>query len=324
MKRLFILFLLFLVPSVSGADIIIGGETLYTIKKGDTLERVGAKLGVDWKYIARENSIDTKKLLKIGQELRINNRKIVPRIIGNGIIINIPDRMLYFFKNNRLEKAFPVGLGMPSWREITRWRTPEGRFKVINKRKNPTWHVPESMQWKMMMEGKPVKTVVPPGPDNPLGRYAIDTSIPRVIIHETIWPNTVYQFRSHGCIRVLPEHIEDFFKEVEIDTTGEIIYYPIKVAVSGGRTFLEVYRDMYGKFKDLRDETKRTIEEHGISNKVDWGKVDKVVREKSGIAEDVTYDIKKEDTTYDIKKEFLKVCHCNDCCISLEKSFCIL
>lgn len=287
MKVLLILFLLFLVPSVSGADIIIGGETLYIIKKGDTLERIGAKLGVDWINITKENNLDAHKPLKIGQKLRVNTRKIVPKVIDEGIIINIPDKMLYFFKNNRLEKAFPVGLGMPSWRGITRWRTPEGEFKVINKRNNPTWHVPESMQWKMMMEGKPVKTVVPPGPDNPLGRYAIDTSIPRVVIHETIWPNTVYQFRSHGCIRVLPEYIEDFFKEVEIDTVGEIIYAPIKVAVSEGKIFLEVHRDIYGKLKDLKYETKKILEERGVSDKVDWQKVDSIMKEKSGIPEDV-------------------------------------
>jgi L,D-transpeptidase ErfK/SrfK len=196
--------------------------------------------------------------------------------------------MLYFFKNGKLDMSFPVGLGMPSWRGITRWRTPIGKFKIINKRENPTWYVPESMQWKMMMEGKQVKKIVPPGPDNPLGGYAIDTSIPRVVIHETIWPTTVYQYRSHGCIRVLPKHIEVFFKKVEINTAGEIIYKPVKVAVLKGRVFLEVHRDIYGKFIDLRDEAKKVFEEHGFSEKVEWQKVDLMLQEKTGIAEDVT------------------------------------
>jgi L,D-transpeptidase ErfK/SrfK len=267
---------------------MIGGEVIYIVEKGDILELIGAKLGVDWRTMARENSIDTKKPLKIGQQLRVNTRKIVPKIVDDGIIINIPDRMLYFFQKGRL-RAFPVGLGMPSWRGITLWRTPTGKFRVISKRRNPTWHVPASMQWKMEMEGKPVKTIVPPGPDNPLGRYAVDTTIPRVVIHETIWPTTVYQFRSHGCIRVLPENIEKFFNEVELNTPGEILYTPVKVAVSeAGRLFLEVHRDIYGKVKDLRDEAKSLIEERGVSNKVDWKKVDGIIKEKSGIAEDVT------------------------------------
>ncbi|MDI6890420.1 MAG: L,D-transpeptidase family protein [Thermodesulfovibrionales bacterium] len=305
MKGLLLFLFLIFVPYFPKTDIIIGGETLYVIEKDDTLQLIGAKLGVDWNSIAKENNIDISKPLKIGQELRVNNRKIVPKIVDNGIIINIPDRMLYYFKKGSL-KAFTVGLGMPSWRGMTRWRTPLGQFKITDKRKNPTWHVPESMQWKMMMEGKPVKKIVPPGPDNPLGRYAIDTSIPRVVIHETIWPTTVYQFRSHGCVRVLSEHIEEFFEEVEINTSGEIIYSPVKVAVSEvGRVFLEVHRDIYGNFKDLRDEAKRLIKERGVSDKVDWQKADLIIKEKSGVAEDITYDIKKE-----FFKEYLCSCGC--------------
>lgn len=288
--KVFLLFLIFIfVPCISEADIIIGGETTYVVRKGDILELIGAKLGVDWMNIVRENNIDIDKPLTIGQELKVNTRRIVPKIVDDGIIINIPDRTLYYFKKGTI-KAFPVGLGMPSWRGMTRWRTPVGQFKVIGKRRNPTWHVPESMQWKMEMEGKPVKTVVPPGPDNPLGRYAIDTSIPKVVIHETIWPNTVYQFRSHGCIRVLPEHIESFFKDVEIGTVGEIIYSPVKIAVSeDGRVFMEVHRDIYGKIKDLGEEAKTLIEKRSLSNKVDWMKADLIIKEKSGIAEDITY-----------------------------------
>lgn len=288
MKIVFLLFLVILIPNLSEADMIIGGEGIYVIEKGDILELIGAKLGADWRKIVRENDIDIKKPLRIGQKLRVNNRKIVPRIVDDGMIINIPDRMLYYFKKGSF-RAFPVGLGMPSWKGITIWRTPTGKFRVIGKRRNPTWRVPKSMQWKMMMEGKPVKIIVPPDSDNPLGRYAVDTTMPKVVIHETIWPTTVYQFRSHGCIRVLPEHIEKFFDEVELKTPGEIIYSPVKVAVTEeGRVFLEVHRDIYGKFKDLKDEAKSLIEKRGVSHKVDWEKVDRVLKEKSGIAEDVT------------------------------------
>jgi L,D-transpeptidase ErfK/SrfK len=304
MRKILLLFLL-LFPSISIADMIIGGEIVYHVVKGDSIELISAKLGVDKKNIIRDNKIDIKKILRIGQELKINTRKIVPKTIDNGIIINIPDRMLYFFKDGNLEKAFPVGLGMPSWRGITRWRTPGGEFTITGKRKNPTWHVPESMQWKMMMEGKPVKTIVPPGPDNPLGRYAIDTSIPRVVIHETIWPTTVYQFRSHGCIRVLTENIEKFFKEVEINTTGEIIYNPVKVAVSDeGKVFLEVHRDIYGKIKDIRDEAKRLIDIAGVSDKVNWQNIENILKEKSGIAEDITGE--RSNLNYVFQKRIFK------------------
>lgn len=292
MKYLFIpfLFLLIPIPRVSEAQKIIGGETVYVVEKGDTFELIGAKLGINWKGIIKKNNLDSRKMLRIGQKLRVNTRKIVPRMIDDGIIINIPDRMLYVFKKGNLKSAFPIGLGMPFWRGIKRWRTPEGKFRVLKKLESPTWYVPESIQRKMKMEGKAVKTVIQPGTQNPLGRYAIKTSICGIMIHETIWPSTVYQYKSHGCIRVLPEHMEKFFEEVKINTVGELIYRPVKIAISEkGRVFIEVNRDIYGKMKDLRIEARRVIEESMVAHKVDWHRMDTVLKEKSGIPEDVTF-----------------------------------
>lgn len=80
-----------------------------------------------------------------------------------------------------------------------------------------------------------------------------------------------------------------FFEEVKINTIGELIYRPVKVAVSEkGRIFLEIHRDSYGKVKDLRIEARRVIEAWGVAHKVNWQKVDIVLKEKSGIAEDIT------------------------------------
>ena len=275
--------LCFLFPSSVFADTLIGGDTFYSVVKGDTLQLIGAKLGVNWSNLVRENKIDIKKNLKIGQEIRTNNRKIVPGTTQNGIIINIPDRMLYLFREGKLIISVPVGLGKPTW------KTPEGKFAVTAKEKNPTWYVPESIREEMEMNGEMVKTVVPPGPDNPLGRYAVKTSMQGILIHETIWPMSVYQFRSHGCIRVLPRDMEKFFSEVAKNMSGEIVYNPVKIAVTeNGRIFLEVHRDIYGKMKDLNGEAKQLIGIKGYTNRVDWKKVEKIVKDKSGIAEDIT------------------------------------
>jgi L,D-transpeptidase ErfK/SrfK len=237
----------------------------------------------------KQNNLDVKKRLIPGQILKVNTRRIVPMTTGDGIIINIPDRTLYFFKNNTLEIAFPVGLGKAFSRGKPLWRTPEGKFKVMAKEKDPTWNVPESIQLEMDMEDKEILVSVPPGPDNPLGRYAVKTSIPGIMIHETIWPSTVYTFSSHGCIRVYPAHMEKFFEKVEKNIEGEIIYRPVKVAVTKeGRVFIEVHKDVYRKINNVNDEAKLLIERYGISDRVDWQKVTVVVEEKAGIAEDVT------------------------------------
>lgn len=278
-----------LCPSLSLGAVITGGETVYRVAEGDSLLLISAKLGVDMATVKRENNLDKTRHLQPGVELKLNTRKIAPKAVDNGIIIDIPGRMLYCFKAGKLYMSFPVGLGMPKWRHITRWRTPSGTFAITGKEQYPTWYVPESIQWQMRVEGKPVLTVVPPGPDNPLGRFVLYTTIRGLAIHETIWPTTVYRFRSHGCIRVLPQYIERFFDEIEVGTRGELVYEPVKVAVTGeGKVFLEVDPDVYRKVEKLMEVVINRIDGLHVAAEVDWTRVRQVVREQSGNAEDVT------------------------------------
>ncbi len=271
-------------PSLSLADMFIGSETSYAIQKGDTLILIGSRLGVNWQTIARNNEVDLEKPLKIGRTLKVNTRKIVPKAVESGIIVNIPDRMLYHFKDGTLASAFPVGLGRPP-----DWETPTGAFTIKGRVRNPTWHVPMSIREEMAEKGQAVEPTVPPGPDNPLGRYALRTSISGVLLHETIWPTSIYQFRSHACIRVMADHMEKFFQSVRVGTPGEIIYEPIKIALTAeGRIFLEVHRDVYKKTTSLDIEVRKLLDRRGLAGKVNWDKVNRVLQEKPDAAEDVT------------------------------------
>lgn len=286
--KIILVILLCLSASVAFAgDMIIGGETTYEVQKRDNLYLIGARHGVFWKALAVQNGLDPKLPVPKGTILKINNKKIVPRMAENGIIINIPDRTLYLFKDGNLT-TFPVALGAPVKGDWSDSRTPTGRFSIVAKRKNPVWHVPESIQIEYFEKGKEVDETVPPGPKNPLGRYALQTSIPAVLIHETIWPNSIYRYTSHGCIRVLPEHMEKLFPMVERGLQGEIIYEPVKLAaLDNGRIFLEVRTDIYKKRKSVREDVIQMIQARGLSERVDWQKVAKMVQDEKGIAEDI-------------------------------------
>ena len=293
-KRLTITFFFLVLCLAAGtlyaADLIIGGDVTHTVKKGETLQRIGARYGVFWKAVAVENNLDPAVAPPEGAVLKINTRKIVPKVIDDGIIINIPDRTLYFFQEGKLTPV-PVGLGLIAKTEVSDWKTPTGKFSIIRKRKNPTWYVPESIQIENAMKGKEVEESVPPGPKNPLGKYAIETSIPGVLIHSTIWPGSVYRYMSHGCIRVLPEDMEQLFPMVEPGTEGEIIYEPVKVAlVDNSRVYLEVRTDVYKRFKSMKKHVAEIIESRGLSDKVDWKKIDMLIEGESGVAQDVTFE----------------------------------
>jgi lipoprotein-anchoring transpeptidase ErfK/SrfK len=269
---------------------LVGSASTYVVEKGDTIRLVAAKLGVSRQHLIKRNRLDVKAFLKIGQQLIYNNRKIVPQRMKNGIVVNIPDRTLYYFKQGRLAASLPVALGVPLKSDKYDWKTPTGTFRITAKIKDPTWHVPPSIQSEMEDQGKEIITSIPPGADNPLGKYAIKTSIPGILIHSTTKPWSIYSFASHGCIRVNPEQMEAFFKEVTVNTPGVIIYKPVKLAITEeGRVFLEVHRDVYGRNSGgLATEARRLIERQNLSGRVDWQKVESMVRNTSGIAEDIT------------------------------------
>jgi len=274
-------------PAVS--RLIIGKETVYTARRRESLRLVGAKLGVDWRTIARMNGLDPRKPLEAGQQLRIDTRRIIPKTIRDGIVINIPDRTLYFFRDKKLERTLPVGLGMTTKSALTTWRTPTGKFRITSKVKDPTWFVPPSIQREMKQQGKTVKLKVPPGNRNPLGKYALKTSLSGILIHSTIFPASIYGFSSHGCIRVLPENMERIFHEIKVNTNGEIIYQPVKIALSDdGRVFLEVHRDIYDRYQSLDEVAKNLIVKSNAEKMVDWERVRTSIRNKKGIPEDIT------------------------------------
>jgi lipoprotein-anchoring transpeptidase ErfK/SrfK len=268
---------------------LVGSASVYTVIKKDSLRLVAAKLGVSRQHLARLNNLDLKAPLKVGQKLKYNNRKIVPQRMTNGIVINIPDRTLYYFKRGKLAVSIPVALGVPKKSEKYDWKTPTGKFRITAKQKDPTWHVPPSIQSEMEDEGKEIIASMPPGPKNPLGKYAIRTSIPGIMIHSTTKPGSIYSFASHGCVRVSPEQMEEFFKEIKVNTPGEIIYRPVKLAVTEeGRIFMEVHQDAYAKKTRFDIVAKQLIEKQNLSERVNWDKVESVIRNKAGIAEDIS------------------------------------
>jgi len=276
-------------PNDITSEKLVGNVNTYIVSKNDSLRLVAAKLGVSRQHLVQANYLDPKVFLKIGQKLKYNNRKIIPQRMKNGIVINIPDRTLYYFRQGKLTVSMPVALGVAKKNDKFDWKTPTGKFKITAKQKDPTWYVPFSIRSEMEDDGKEVISSVPPGPANPLGKYAIKTSLPGILIHSTTKPGSIYSFASHGCIRVNPEHMEGLFKEIKVNTLGEIIYRPVKLAITKeGRIFMEVHKDEYGKSMGLDAEAKRLIEKHHLSDRVDWRKVESVVKSKAGLAEDVT------------------------------------
>ncbi|MCX8069530.1 MAG: L,D-transpeptidase family protein [Thermodesulfovibrionales bacterium] len=285
---MFYIFSVSLIEANEGNTMLIGGQATYKVIKGDTIDLIASKLGIRASKLIEDNKLENVKNLKPGTVLKYNNQRIVPKGVSNVIIINIPERMLYYFKDNKLLMVFPVGLGKIFSSSDSKWHTPTGEFIIKSKQKDPSWYVPVSIQKEMERQGKPVELIVSPGPDNPLGRFILRTSLQNIHIHETIYPLSVHRFSSHGCIRVLPQHMEEFYPEVELNTKGEIIYKPVKLLHYNNRVYVEIHKDYYNNLSSLENEVKRQTEQIGVSNKVDWKKIDRAIKERLGTAVDIT------------------------------------
>lgn len=254
----------------------------YTVQPGDYLIKIGARFGVEAEALSRDNGLKYYALLMPGLKLIVDNQHIVPEAKEEGLLINLPQRMLYYFHDWELVAAYPVGLGKPSW------PTPVSEFRVINKSVNKIWRVPKSIQEEMRRELQVVKTEVPPGPDNPLGKYWLGLSIPGIGIQGTIAPASIYRFQSHGCIRLHPDDIESLFMQIAIGTSGSIVYAPLLLVESDGRIFLEVHQDIYNKGDVSIKELEQLAQDRMLSNRVDWARASDVLEQHEGVARDIT------------------------------------
>ncbi len=255
----------------------------HVIVRGEWLGLLSARYGVSVAQISERNALDPRKPLVIGQRIAIVSRHVVPPPIDDGIVVNIPQRMVFRFEAGRVAVAYPATVGRRNW------KTPTGDFTVINRQTDKTWIVPPSIQDEMLREGKPVLTEVPPGPDNPLGRHWIGTSLPGIGLHGTNAPASVYGFRSHGCVRLHPDDIAALFARTRVGDSGRIVYRPLLLAqAADGRIWLEANPDAYrrgpGSIETVREMARlQSIDESSI----DWSRVERALERREGNAVDV-------------------------------------
>jgi L,D-transpeptidase ErfK/SrfK len=232
--------------------------------------------------LADDNGLDYNAKLMPGQRLKIDNRHIAASIMLDGILINLPQRMLYYFEAGALRAAYPVGLGRPEW------PTPTGTFSVSSKALNKTWRVPKSIQEEMRREAKVVQTEVPPGADNPLGKHWLGMTIAGIGIHGTIAPSSIYQFRSHGCIRLHGDDIAALFTEIALGTSGHIVYAPLLLTEADGRILLEVHADIYQQGDVSLAALAQLADDAELSPRINWPLAHAVLQQRAGIARDIT------------------------------------
>ncbi len=159
-----------------------------------------------------------------------------------GIVVNLPEHRLYYYpkpKRGRPQEVmtFPVSIG-----KMGR-RTPLGVTYIRDKRKNPIWYPTKSILAEHVKEGDPIPTMVPSGPDNPMGLFAMRLAMGdgTYEIHGTNNPIAVGLPITHGCIRMYPDDVAALYPLVPVGTPVRLINDPVKVAWVDGELLLEAH-----------------------------------------------------------------------------------
>jgi len=92
--------------------------------------------------------------------------------------------------------------------------------------------------------GNPLPSIVPPGPDNPLGHRVLKLEMPGYLIHGTNAPYGVGMRVSHGCVRLYPENIELLFDLVAVGEAVLIMNEPYQFGRRDGTLFFEAHEPL--------------------------------------------------------------------------------
>lgn len=270
-------------PLKPGSD-LLGIPTTTTVLEGQSMGDIGRLFNMGVYEMIEANPQIDPWVPPAHATLIIPSRYVLPPGPRRGIVLNLAEMRLYFYHPDGLfVSTYPVGIGRK------KWPTPLAETKVVAKQKDPAWYPPASIKMEHAQRGDILPLVVPAGPNNPLGPYAIRTGLSSILIHGTNKPTGIGLRGSHGCVRLFNQDISDLYQHVDIDTPVRIIHAPFKLGFEEGQWYLESHEPLNEpRFADSHSEAalRRELLKKGLNQeKVDWIQLLHIMRRNTGMPE---------------------------------------
>ena len=226
----------------SDVDLIGQVKVVYATKE-DTLIDIARRYSLGYDEIVHANPGVDRWAPGEGNPIVLPTRHILPDTPREGVVLNIAEMRLYYYPKagadgQQVVHTYPVSIGRMDW------KTPMGLTKVVAKDVDPAWRPPASIKAEHAAEGDFLPDVIPGGPDNPLGRYAMRLGVPGYLIHSTNKPYGIGMRVTHGCVRMYPEDIERLFGMVPVGTPVRLVDQPVKVGRFNGELFVESHEPL--------------------------------------------------------------------------------
>ncbi|MEY4921934.1 MAG: hypothetical protein RLY17_651 [Pseudomonadota bacterium] len=222
---------------------LIGENTTYTVPNdGRPLEAIAADYKIGLLAMLEANPGTDPYLPTPGSVLTIPAQMLLPDTPREGIVINLAELRLYYYpKDQNKVIVYPIGIG-----QLGR-NTPTMTTTVSQKIPNPTWTPTPNIRKHYLAQGVTLPSVVPAGPENPMGLFALRLAAGRgeYLIHGTNANFGIGMRVSSGCIRLRPDDIQALFSTVPKGTRVQIVNKPVKYAIEpDGKRYLEVHQPL--------------------------------------------------------------------------------
>jgi L,D-transpeptidase ErfK/SrfK len=222
---------------------VVGEPEIVFATETDTLSDLARTYGLGYDEIIAANPGIDPWLPGVGTPIVLPTQYVLPDAEHRGVILNIATKRLFYFpaaEEGELQRVltYPIGIGRVGW------ETPLGETTVVSKAKDPHWWVPVSVRREHAEMGNPLPSIVPPGPDNPLGHRVLKLEMPGYLIHGTNSPYGVGMRVSHGCVRLYPENIELLFDLVAVGEAVLIMNEPYQFGRRDGTLFFEAHEPL--------------------------------------------------------------------------------
>jgi L,D-transpeptidase ErfK/SrfK len=266
-----------------GPGSVTGNVNPYEVKRRDSLSAIALRFTINPVRITKLNWKSMRDGLDAGEVLAVDQRRIKPRFDASvtGIVLNLPEAQVYYVENGEIIKDYPVAVSAPN---SPTWL---GATRVVSMEKNPTWHVPASIQAENARAGRTVRKSVPPGPWNPLGSRWIGFWDGSFGFHGTNTPTSIKQYASHGCVRFLAHDIQDLYTRVGVGTPVQVLYQPVLLAVDRDTVWMSAYPDIYRKRFNYKAAVATLANWAGVGDRINWKAVTTAAREQDGMLVDI-------------------------------------
>jgi len=268
----------------SNGDAVVGKTQWTQSRAGDNFSKLGRRYDVGYFELVEANPGIDPSLPKTNTLVVIPSKFIIPNVPRKGVVLNLAELRVYYFPSGENKvMTFPVGVGREGW------DTPLGVTTITAKVVNPTWIPTENIRkWHLETLGNTLPAKVLPGPDNPMGGYALHLGFPTIRMHGTNDPTGIGRRSSSGCIRIWPEDVEELFSHVKVGTPVRVMNDPNKAGWLNNRLYLEshVPLEEKGGYNDLAP---MRYDIHAVtagrSVNIDWNAAERIARQQNGIAQ---------------------------------------